>query len=61
LKIFQWTVGTIIVFLLLLLLIQIRAKLSKDKAALYQDKIKVVIAKIDIGFPKKLLEGYTEG
>jgi hypothetical protein len=69
LKIFQWTVGTIIVlFLLLLLLIQIPyvQNFAKDKAVLYiQDKIKtkVVIAKIDIGFPKKIiLEGvYLEG
>jgi hypothetical protein len=35
-------------------LIQIRAKFAKEKAVLYiQDKIKVVVAKIDIGFPKK--------
>ncbi|CAM3096715.1 translocation/assembly module TamB domain-containing protein [Flavobacterium frigoris] len=64
LKIFQWTVGTIIVlFLLLLLLIQIPyvQNYAKDKAVVYiQNKIKtkVVIAKIDIGFPKKIiLEG----
>ncbi|MGV8945622.1 MAG: translocation/assembly module TamB domain-containing protein [Lutibacter sp.] len=69
LKIFQWTVGIIIVlFLLLLLLIQIPyvQNFAKDKAVIYiQNKIqtKVSIAKIDIGFPKKIiLEGvYFEG
>lgn len=69
LKIFQWTVGTIIVlFLLLLVLIQIPyvQNFAKDKAVVYiQNKIKtkVTIAKIDIGFPKKvILEGvYFEG
>jgi hypothetical protein len=59
LKIFQWTIGIIIVLLLLLLvLIQIPyvQNFAKEKAVLYiQDKIKtkVVVAKIDIGFPKK--------
>jgi len=69
LKIFQWTVGTIIVlFLLLLVLIQIPyvQNFAKDKAVVYiQNKIKtkVTIAKIDIGFPKKvILQGvYFEG
>lgn len=69
LKIFQWTVGTIIVLLLLLLLlIQIPyvQNFAKDKAVIYiHNKIqtKVSIDKIDIGFPKKLiLEGvYFEG
>ena len=69
LKIFQWTLGTIIVlFLLLLVLIQIPyvQNLAKNKAVLYiQDKIKtkVVVTKIDIEFPKKIiLEGvYFEG
>jgi hypothetical protein len=52
-------IGIIIVLLLLLLvLIQIPyvQNFAKEKAVLYiQDKIKtkVVVAKIDIGFPKK--------
>jgi hypothetical protein len=58
LKIFQWTIGIIIVLLLLLLVLQIPyvQNFAKEKAVLYiQDKIKtkVVVAKIDIGFPKK--------
>jgi hypothetical protein len=61
LKILQWTIGTIIVlFLLLLVLIQIPyvQNFAKEKAVRYiQDKIKtkVVVTKIDIGFPKKII------
>jgi hypothetical protein len=69
LKIFQWTIATIIMlFLLLLVLIQIPyvQNFAKDKAVLYiQDKIKtkVVVATVDIGFPKKIILGgvYFEG
>jgi hypothetical protein len=69
LKIFQWTIGTIIVlFLLVLVLIQVPyvQNFAKDKVVVYiQSKIKtkVSIEKIDIGFPKKIiLEGvYFEG
>ncbi|TDE05415.1 translocation/assembly module TamB domain-containing protein [Flavobacterium hiemivividum] len=69
LKVIQWTVGIIIVlFLLILLLIQIPyvQNFAKDKAVIYLEskiKTKVSVAKIDIGFPKKIiLEGvYIEG
>lgn len=69
LKVIQWTVGIIIVlFLLILLLIQIPyvQNFAKDKAVIYLEskiKTKVSVAKIDIGFPKKIiLEGvYFEG
>ncbi|MEZ7504844.1 translocation/assembly module TamB domain-containing protein [Flavobacterium sp. Arc2] len=69
LKIIQWTIGTILLlFLLVLVLIQIPyvQNFAKDKAVVYiQDKIKtkVTIKKIDIGFPKRIiLEGvYFEG
>jgi hypothetical protein len=60
LKIFQWTVGTIIIPVAVVLIQTLRAKFAKDKAV-FTFKIKsnqVVIAKIDI-FPKIIIEGYT--
>jgi hypothetical protein len=56
LKIFQWTVGTIIIPVAVAAYPNPYVQNSqRTKAVLYQDKIKtkVVIAKIDIGFPKK--------
>lgn len=61
LKVFQWTIATIIVFcLLLLVLLQIPSiqNLAKDKAVLYIEnkiKTKVAIATIEIGFPKTII------